>query len=213
MDVKHLYKLPLAGLTSAYLYAEYWLVVEFHCKTTCTYMLPDASGTGSLEVGSASTYEMIYRLIATIAAILRGWRTVCNSHWPIRGRLYCLFASLTICFFPPTGSSASTVHAAAWPSISSCKTSPNSKELTPITSPNPVDNKPASTLNTCRKQSTAQQHRQLTASLSSTAFRIAGIRIVISRPRCCHSLRDDATILPLNAIRLTDTLEKPTPST
>lgn len=33
MDVKHLYKLSLAGLTSAYLYAEYWLAVEFHCKT------------------------------------------------------------------------------------------------------------------------------------------------------------------------------------
>lgn len=117
-------------------------------------------------------------------------------------------------FSLPTGSSASKVHAAPGPSISPGKTSTNSSELTPITSPNPVDNKPASTFNTYlqKTQYAAQQYRQLTASLVD-CFRITSIRIVISRPRYCHSLRDDAASLPLDAIRLTDTLEKATPST
>lgn len=190
-----MYKLPLAGLTSAdvVFIGRQW---SFHCKTT--YMLSVPLASGSLEVRSVSTYEIV--VLLDCHDCRENNTRLGDSRTPLANSMQTLlFIRLAdyLCASPYLQvSSASKVHAAPWPSISPCKTSTNSSELTVRQSrhPNPADNKPASTLNTCRKHSTAQQHRRLTASLVD-CFRIAGIRIVISRPRCCHSLRDCETML------------------
>ncbi|UKZ71243.1 uncharacterized protein TrAtP1_012204 [Trichoderma atroviride] len=71
--------------------------------------------------------------------------------------------------------------------------------LTPITSRNPVDNKPASTLNTCRNYSTA------TPAIDRFSLRLL--------PNCWCPHRDlEATLLPIAARRCCESASERDPA-